>query len=179
MIIGLAKCREVDNSWRLFDNMVLRRTVSWNSMISRYVGKVRFFEATDLFRRTIEERISLGSLHCFDKDLRVCESALKKALSCLAMNDREVEAVQLFSMLESSNCKPDRAINGEVHELVARGRLHPTPKEIYHESDDLGRVSMAMEQDCYEPIKIVVSCALYHDFKWVLRVPWILNLPLF
>jgi pentatricopeptide repeat protein len=49
-----------------------------------------------------------------DKALQVFESAPKKALSCwnslllgLAMNGRENEAVQLFSMLESSNCKPD------------------------------------------------------------------------
>jgi len=29
--------------------------VSWNSVIRRYVGKGRFFEATDLFRRMKEE----------------------------------------------------------------------------------------------------------------------------
>ena len=62
-------------------------------------------------------------------------------------------------------------VNGEVHELVAGGRLHPRSKEIYHETDDLGWSSMAMEQDCYEPIKIVVSCELYHDLKWVLSSP--------
>jgi len=133
--------------------------VSWNSVIRRYVGKGRFFEATDLFRRMKEERTKpselvtmvsllnacacLGALgqgewiHDYiwknnfalnaiivtaiidgapsvDKALQVFESAPKKALSCwnslllgLAMNGRENEAVQLFSMLESSNCKPD------------------------------------------------------------------------
>jgi len=28
-----------------------------------------------------------------------------------------------------------------------------------------------MEQDCYEPIKIVVSSELYHDLEWVLSSP--------
>ncbi|KAJ6938911.1 pentatricopeptide repeat-containing protein [Populus alba x Populus x berolinensis] len=56
-------------------------------------------------------RSKCGSI---DKALQVFESAPKKALSCwnslllgLAMNGRENEAVHLFSMLESSNCKPD------------------------------------------------------------------------
>ena len=42
--------------------MVLRSTVSWNSVISRYVGKGRFFEATDLFRRMKEERTKPSEL---------------------------------------------------------------------------------------------------------------------
>ncbi|KAG6783976.1 hypothetical protein POTOM_009658 [Populus tomentosa] len=42
--------------------MVPRSTVSWNSVISRYVGKGRFVEATDLFRRMKEERTKLSEL---------------------------------------------------------------------------------------------------------------------
>uniref|UniRef100_A0A6N2KN95 Pentatricopeptide repeat-containing protein n=1 Tax=Salix viminalis TaxID=40686 RepID=A0A6N2KN95_SALVM len=120
MIIGLAKCGEIDNSWRLFDNMVLRRTVSWKSTISKCVGKGRFLEATDLFRRTKEERISLRSLHCHLEE---------------AMQQRQIDKEPRCSSIE---------VNGEVHELVAGGRLHPRSKEIYHESDDLGWSSMAM-----------------------------------
>lgn len=35
----------------------------------------------------------------------------------------------------------------------------------------MGWVLKAMEQDCYEPIKIVVSSELYHDLKRVLSSP--------
>lgn len=57
MIIGLAKCGEVDESRRLFNKMVSRNTVSWNSMISGYVRNGRFLEALELFQEMQEEHI--------------------------------------------------------------------------------------------------------------------------
>ncbi|KAG6785976.1 hypothetical protein POTOM_007567 [Populus tomentosa] len=110
--------------------MVLRSTVSWNSVISRYVGKGRFFEATDLFRRMKEERTKpseltmvsllnacacLGALgqgewihdYIVKNNFALNAIVVTAIIDGLAMNGRENEAVQLFSMLESSNCKPD------------------------------------------------------------------------
>jgi pentatricopeptide repeat protein len=52
--------------------MVLRSTVSWNSVIRRYVGKGRFFEATDLFRRMKEERTKPSELVTMVSLLNAC-----------------------------------------------------------------------------------------------------------
>ncbi|KAJ4729040.1 Pentatricopeptide repeat-containing protein [Melia azedarach] len=54
---GLAKCGEIDESRRLFDKMVSRNTVSWNSMISGYVRNGKFKEALELFREMQKQKI--------------------------------------------------------------------------------------------------------------------------
>lgn len=56
MVMGLAKCGEIDESRRLFDKMVSRNTVSWNSMISGYVRNGKFLEALELFQVMQEEK---------------------------------------------------------------------------------------------------------------------------
>ncbi|KAJ4825494.1 hypothetical protein Tsubulata_037483 [Turnera subulata] len=58
MIMGLAKCGEVDESRRLFEEMSCNRnTVSWNSMISGYARNGRFVEALELFRKMQQQKI--------------------------------------------------------------------------------------------------------------------------
>ena len=51
MIMGLAKCGEVDKSRRLCHNMPTRTKVTWNYMISGYIRNKRLMEALELFRK--------------------------------------------------------------------------------------------------------------------------------
>ncbi|XP_074276092.1 pentatricopeptide repeat-containing protein At2g42920, chloroplastic [Silene latifolia] len=58
MIMGLAKCREIDEARRLFDKMgvkVMKNAISWNSMISGCVRNDKFVEAINLFGRMQED----------------------------------------------------------------------------------------------------------------------------
>ncbi|KAI9092788.1 hypothetical protein K1719_027585 [Acacia pycnantha] len=55
MIMGLAKCREIEDAQNLFDKMPRRTSVTWNSMISGYVRNGKMMEALELFQRMQQE----------------------------------------------------------------------------------------------------------------------------
>ncbi|CAK9308542.1 unnamed protein product [Citrullus colocynthis] len=57
MILGLAKCGEIDESRKLFDKMPVTNPISRNSMIGGYVRNGMFKEALKLFVKMQEERI--------------------------------------------------------------------------------------------------------------------------
>ncbi|KAK1568793.1 hypothetical protein Q3G72_028799 [Acer saccharum] len=213
MIMGLAKCGEIDQSRKLFDKMVSRNTISWNSMISGYVRNGNFKEALELFGEMQEQNIRpseftmvsllnacarLGAirqgewLHAFlsknnfdlnsivvtaiidmyckcgcpAKALRMFEKhgnvdlAKRAAKHIMELDKNESCSYVLMSNLYAASHRFEEAmeerllmkekriekepgcslieVNGEVHEFVAGGRLHPKTGEIYYLLNELG-----------------------------------------
>ncbi|KAL9145477.1 hypothetical protein ABFS82_13G044800 [Erythranthe guttata] len=55
--MGLAKCGEVDESWRLFCKIPCRNDISWNTMISGYVRNGKWVDALSLFAEMQQRQI--------------------------------------------------------------------------------------------------------------------------
>ncbi|KAJ6681422.1 REPEAT-CONTAINING PROTEIN putative-RELATED [Salix koriyanagi] len=128
MIIGLAKCGEIDKSRRLFDKMLLRNTVSWNSMISGKYGNIEMAKraakhVNELDPNESSSFVLLSNVYAAHSHF---EEAIEQRLS---LKEKQMDKEPGCSLIE---------VNGEVHEFVSGGRLHPRSKDIYHALDDLG-----------------------------------------
>ncbi|KAK8969021.1 Pentatricopeptide repeat-containing protein [Platanthera guangdongensis] len=79
MICGLMSAGNVEHAWKLFDNMPLRNSVTWNAMIAGLVENDRAEEGLKLFRRMIAT-----------KDVQPNPSTLSSALlACSKMSGLE------------------------------------------------------------------------------------------
>ncbi|KAE8734545.1 Pentatricopeptide repeat-containing protein [Hibiscus syriacus] len=125
MVIGLAKCGEIDEARKLFDKMPTRNTVSWNSMISGYVRNA-ITQGKWIHDYILNQNFELNPIlvtaiidmycKCGDVEMavRVFQTSPEGGLSCwnamilgLATNGCEREAILLFSELGSSSLEPD------------------------------------------------------------------------
>lgn len=104
MILGLARNGEVEDSRRLFDKMPMKNTISWNSMISGYVGNGRYKEALDLFHQMQNARIE-PSVHTMASLLGACAclGALEQGEwvhAYIEKNDIEANSIVLTALID-------------------------------------------------------------------------------
>ncbi|XP_056848424.1 pentatricopeptide repeat-containing protein At1g31430-like isoform X2 [Raphanus sativus] len=93
---------------KVFDEMPQRDVVSWNGLISSYVGHGRFDDAVAVFKRMSKE-----------SDLKPDESTIVSTLSaCSALKNLELgevihrfdEALELFRRMQSQGVRPDNFV---------------------------------------------------------------------
>ncbi|KAL8550974.1 hypothetical protein ACS0TY_000162 [Phlomoides rotata] len=114
------KCGSLSNAGKVFDNLVERDCVSWNSMVTACAANGRVFEALDYLEQMLEENDSKANF--------VSWSAL---IGGFAQNGYDEEAIEMMYKMKANGFEPNARILASVLPACARMRKLRLGKEMY------------------------------------------------